>query len=133
MIPECHTSIDADELIDIALHHEIKCRAYELYERKHDTADGHDLRNKLKAELLRVAYAAAQLQKYSRGEAEDTRVVRAARVYLRALSSFIVERDMDSASTLSEPRPPLQPQPSSVGLTVAKSRLHSLCPGPGGV
>lgn len=95
MIPECHTSINADELIEMALHHEIKCRAYELYERQHDTADDHNLKNKLKAELLRVAYAAAQLQKYSRGEAEDTRVVRAARVYLRALSSFIVERDMD--------------------------------------
>jgi hypothetical protein len=95
MIPESHTSIHEDELIDIALHHEIKCRAYELYEWQHDTADGHDLQNKLKAELLRVAYAAAQLQKYSRGEAEDSRVVRAARVYLRALSSFVFERDMD--------------------------------------
>jgi hypothetical protein len=95
MIPESHTSIHADELIDIALHHEIKCRAYELYDRQYDTADGHDLQNKLKAELLRVAYAAAQLQKYSRGEAEDTRVVRAARVYLRALSSFIFKGDMD--------------------------------------
>jgi hypothetical protein len=100
MIPESssenHSSIiNADDIIDVALHHEIKFRAYELYERRHDTADGHDLKEELQAELLRVAYAAAQLQKYSNGEAGDTRAVRAARIYLRALISFIGERDMD--------------------------------------
>ena len=39
MIPdssaESHASINADDIIDIALNHEIKCRAYELYERQH--------------------------------------------------------------------------------------------------
>ena len=39
MIPESspgnHFSIDADDIIDVALHHEIKFRAYELYERHH--------------------------------------------------------------------------------------------------
>jgi hypothetical protein len=99
MIPgssaENHSSINADDVIDVALHHEIKFRAYELYERRHDTADGHELKEELQAELLRVAYAAAQLQKCSNGEAGDTRAVRAARIYLRALISFIGERDMD--------------------------------------
>jgi hypothetical protein len=91
--PENYFSIDVDDIIDVALHHEIKFRAYELYERRHDTADGHDLKDELQAELPRVAYAAAQLQNHSKGE--DTRKVRAARIYLRALSSFIGERDMD--------------------------------------
>jgi hypothetical protein len=93
MTPE--SQINADDIIDVALHLELKCRAYELYERRHDTTDGHDLTDKLQAELPRVAYAAAQLQKYSNGEVGDTRAVRAARVYLRALSSFIGARDMD--------------------------------------
>jgi len=44
MTPESHTSINADDIIDVAIHHEIKYRAYELYERKHDTLDGHDLK-----------------------------------------------------------------------------------------
>ena len=91
--PENYFSIDVDDIIDVALHHEIKFRAYELFERRHETADGHDLRDELQAELPRVAYAAAQLQKHSKGE--DTRTVRAARIYLRALSSFIGEPDMD--------------------------------------
>jgi hypothetical protein len=93
MTPE--GQINAEDIIDVALHHEIKCRAYELYERRHDTTDGHDLKDKLQAELPRVAYAAAQLQKYSNGEVGDTRAVRAARVYMCALSSIIGERDMD--------------------------------------
>ena len=92
--PENYFSIEVDDIVDVALHHEIKFRAYELYERHHDTADGHDVKDMLQAELHRVAYAAAQLQKYSNGEVVDTRAVRAARVYLRALSSFIGERGM---------------------------------------
>jgi hypothetical protein len=52
MTPESHTSINADDINnDVAIHHEIKCRAYELYERQHDTLDGHDLKDKLQAEL----------------------------------------------------------------------------------
>jgi hypothetical protein len=93
--PENHFSIDADDIIDVALHHEIKFRAYELYERRHDTADGHDLKDELQAELPRVAYAAALLQKHSKGEVGDTRAVRAARIYMLALSFFIGKRDMD--------------------------------------
>ena len=91
MTPEIYTSTGADDTIDVALHHEIKCRAYELYERRHDPADGHDLKD----ELRRVCLCCSQIQKYSNGEIGDTRAVRAARVYLRALSSFISERDMD--------------------------------------
>jgi hypothetical protein len=91
MTPEIYTSTGADDTIDVELHYEIKSRAYELYEGRHDPADGYDLKD----ELRRVAYAAAQLQKYSNGEVGDTRVVRAARVYLSALKYFISKRYMD--------------------------------------
>jgi hypothetical protein len=86
MTPEIYTPTGADDTIDVALHHEIKCRAYELYERRDD---GHDLKD----ELRRVAYAAAQLQKHANGEVGDTRAVRASRVYLRALCSFIGDHE----------------------------------------
>ena len=89
MTPEIYASTDADASIDVALHHEIKFRAYELYERRHDATDGHDLTG----ELGRVAYAAAQLQKLANGDAEDTRAARAARVYLRALCSSIGDHE----------------------------------------
>ena len=94
MTPVNQSSIYTNDIIDVALHHEIKCRAYELYEQRRDI-DGHSLKNKLQDELPRVAYAAAQIQKYSNGEIEETRAVRAARVYLRALSCFIAERGVD--------------------------------------
>ena len=94
MTPVSQSSIHTSDIIDVALHHEIKSRAYELYEQRHDIG-GYDLKGKLQDELPRVAYAAAQIQKYSNGEIEDTRAVRAARVYLRALSAFIAERGVD--------------------------------------
>jgi predicted RNase H-related nuclease YkuK (DUF458 family) len=94
MTPVSQSPIHTNDIIDLVLHHEIKCRAYELYEQRHDI-DGHNLKNKLQDELPRVAYAAAQIQKYSNGEVEDTRAVRAARVYLRALSCFIAERGVE--------------------------------------
>ena len=89
MTYEAHVSINACHIADVALHDEIKCRAYELYLQRH-TVNGHDM---LHAELPRVVYAAAELAKYEKGEVGDTRAVRAARVYLRALCSFIGERD----------------------------------------
>lgn len=89
MTPKRDPAINADDLIDVELHDEIKWRAYELYERQYDDAEGLDLSDELQSELLRVAYAAAQLQRHSSGDAEDNKAVRAARVYLRALSSFI--------------------------------------------
>jgi DUF2934 family protein len=92
MTPEAHGSINADYKTDGALHDEIKCRAYELQEQRH-TVNGHDLDDRLRAELPRVVYAAAELAKYEKGEVGDTRTVRAARVYLRALCSFVGERD----------------------------------------
>jgi hypothetical protein len=98
MIPESspeNASVNADDMIDLTLHHEIKCRAYELYERRHDTAHVHDLKDNRRSELLIVAYAAAQLQKHPNGEADDSKAVRAARVYLRALSSFVGKSHMD--------------------------------------
>lgn len=82
-----HMSISADEPEDVVLHLDIMCRAYELYGSLHDAANNADF--KLQAELPRVAYAVAQIQNYSNGEAGDTRALRAARVYLRALGSFL--------------------------------------------
>ncbi|MFZ0950014.1 MAG: hypothetical protein WAN19_17900 [Candidatus Sulfotelmatobacter sp.] len=99
-----HGSINADDISDAALHNEIKCRAYELYQRQRDNTDGHDSNDKLRAELPCVAYAAAELQKYSKGEVADTRSVRAARVYLRALSFFISNREHGLSKQRSEPR-----------------------------
>ena len=45
MTPESPRIIN-DEIIDTAFHDEIKCRAYELYERRHDAADGPDLQGR---------------------------------------------------------------------------------------
>lgn len=96
---EINTSIIHDvQISDVALHDELKCRAYELYQQR-DTLNGHDLKTKLLAELPRVVYAAAELQKHAKGEVGDTRAVRAARVYLSALSSFIGEPDGNSPVT----------------------------------
>jgi hypothetical protein len=92
MTPETHILVKAEPITDVALHDEIKCRAYELYDQR-DTVDGHDPKEWLQAELPRVVYAAAELQKYAKGQVGDTRNVRAARVYLRALSSCIGERN----------------------------------------
>jgi len=89
MTPKRDVASNADDALDVALHDQIKWRAYELYERQGNEAGGHDLQSELQCELPRVAYAAAQLQKYSSGEGVDGKAVRAARVYLRALSSFI--------------------------------------------
>ena len=92
MPSETHAVGNADHVPDISLHDEIKCRAYELYKQR-DTQGGRDLKQGLQSELSRVAYAACQLEKYSKGELGDTRAVRAARVYLCALSSYIGQRD----------------------------------------
>ncbi len=82
-----------DEIINVALHHEIKCRAYELYDQRYDTAIKPEFI--LQTELPRVAYALSQMQQYHDGKIGDTRPVRAARVYLRALISFVRERGID--------------------------------------
>ena len=99
MTPEIKTSNIADQISDVALHEEVKCRAYELYELRYGL-DGHDLKTKLQSELPRVVYTAAQVQKYTKGELGDTRAVRAARVYLAALSTFI--RDADGSSAVRQ-------------------------------
>jgi Protein of unknown function (DUF2934) len=88
MTPEIHVSIRLDHSTDVALHDEIKCRAYELYERR-SPVDGHHLEDGLQAELPRALYAAVELQKYANGEVGEIKSVRAARVYLRALSACI--------------------------------------------
>ena len=92
MTPGTDVSIGADHSTDVALHDEIKRRAYELYDHR-GSVDVHHLDDGLQAELPRALYAAAELEKYANDEAGDIRSVRAARVYLRALSSFIAERN----------------------------------------
>ena len=93
MAPEIHVLSNADHIPDVALHDEIKCRAYELYKQQRHALDGHDPKDGLQAELHRVFYAAAEVEKYAMGEAGDTRAVRAARLYLCALRSCIGQRD----------------------------------------
>ena len=88
MSPESTVSIGADHSSDFAIHDEIKCRAYKFYEQR-DAGDGHQLEDELQTELPRVLYAAAHLEKYIKGELGDIKSVRAARVYLRALSAYI--------------------------------------------
>lgn len=90
MTPETHVSIEADHSTDVALYDEIKLRAYELYEQQ--GPDEHHLADGLQAEMPRALYAAAELGKYAKGEVGDIKSVRAARVYLRALSTCIGER-----------------------------------------
>jgi hypothetical protein len=92
MTSEHHVSINASDITDVALHDEIKCHAYRLYEERHNV-DGHAPKDMLQAELPRVVYALAQLERYARGEVGDIPSVRAAQVYMRALSCFIAERD----------------------------------------
>jgi hypothetical protein len=89
MTPERVAASSTYDVMDTALHDEIKRRAYELYERQGDDMKCQDRRNELQSELLRVVYAAAQIQMHSNGELHDNKACRAARVYLRALSSFI--------------------------------------------
>jgi hypothetical protein len=69
---ESPAAIDTESIVDPALHHEIKCRAYDLYKRHGNTVDGRDSHDELPSELPRVAYAAAQLQMYLEGEVGDT-------------------------------------------------------------
>ncbi len=88
MTPEAHASGSADQVLDLALNDEIKCRAYELYEQRR-ALDDRDPKSGLQSELPRVIYAAAELEKYAKGEVGEAKAVRAARVYLGALRSFI--------------------------------------------
>lgn len=88
MTPERVAPIRSHEVTETALHDEIKRRAYELYDRKRDDSERQDIKNELQAELPRVVYAAAHVQN-SNCEFDEDRIVRAARVYLRALTSYI--------------------------------------------
>jgi hypothetical protein len=87
MTPETYV----DHNPDVALLDEIKCRTYQLYEQR----GGRDIKERLQTELPRVLYALAEVERYTKGEVGDVRSVRAALVYLRALSSVIGERDRD--------------------------------------
>jgi hypothetical protein len=69
---ESPAAIDTESIVDPALHHEIKCRAYDLYKRHGNPVDGRDSHDELPSELPRVAYAAAHLQMYLEGEVGDT-------------------------------------------------------------
>ena len=98
MTSETCVSIRADHSHDVALHDEIKRRAYQLYERCR-SIDGPHLEDGLQAELPRALYAAAELERYANGEVGDVKRVRAARVYLRALKACIGDRGSPSKQT----------------------------------
>src|SRR5690349_22079430 len=70
LTPESLVSIGADHSTDVAIHDEIKRRAYKLYEQR-GAGDGHHLEDELQSELPRTLYAAAQLEKYIKGEVGD--------------------------------------------------------------
>ena len=89
MTPTTPASMD----VELTLHNEIKFRAYELYEMQRGT-NGKLFDDSLNSELSRVVYAAAELAKYKNGEVGDTMRVRAARVYLGALSSLLGTRTL---------------------------------------
>ncbi len=99
MASEGYVSSGADHSHDVALHDEIKRRAYQLYERR-GSVDGHHLEDGLQAELPRALYAAAELVKYAHGEVGDIKSVRAARVYLRALKPVSVSARAAQANRL---------------------------------
>ncbi len=109
MASEGYVSSGADHSHDVALHDEIKRRAYQLYERR-GSVDGHHLEDGLQAELPRALYAAAELEKYAHGEVGDIKSVRAARVYLRALKACIGER----SGCASKPVRPVSPDVGAV-------------------
>ena len=75
-------------LVTSGMQDELKRRAYALYERC-GTVNAEPERNSLNAELARALNAAAELERYARGRVGDVDTVRAARVYLRALSAYI--------------------------------------------
>jgi hypothetical protein len=91
MAPESPFSIGTDHSTDTAIHDEIKRRAYKLYEQR-AAANGHHLEDGLQGELTHALYAAAELEKYANGEVRESDSVRAAGLYLRALSAYIAER-----------------------------------------
>ena len=90
MTPERVAANDAHDQTDAMLHDEIKRRAYELYERQHGGIERQDVRNEMQSEFSPVVYAAAQIQ-MSNHNPGNARAVRAARVYLRAVASFIAQ------------------------------------------
>lgn len=90
MASESYVSVGAYPFPGLTIQEEITCRAYELYELRR-SVDGHHLEDGLRTELPRALCAAAELEKYVNGEVGDTKSVRAARVYLRALSACIGE------------------------------------------
>ena len=81
----------ADPCGDEALHDAIKRRAYELYAHR-GSVHGTLSQPGLQAELPRILYAAAEVEKYARGEGGDIRSLRAAVVYLRAFSNCLSQR-----------------------------------------
>ena len=74
------------------MHEEIKRRAYQLIERKDTVVDGSGVEDELNGELPRIVYALSSVQECTNGETDNSRIHRAARIYLRALSSFVAER-----------------------------------------
>ena len=74
------------------MHEEIKWRAYHFLEQEQTGTSGIDLNDELKDELPRIAYALSLVQECGDADRSNDRAYRAARIYLRALSSFVATR-----------------------------------------
>lgn len=72
------------------MHEEIKRRAYYFWEHKGAGTSSPNLDEELKGEWPRIVYALSTAQECSGAvDASAERACRAARIYLRALSSFV--------------------------------------------
>lgn len=74
------------------MHEELKWRAYHFFEQKQTETSGTTLNDELKDELPRIAYALSLVQECGDADMSNDRAYRAARIYLRALSSFVAVR-----------------------------------------
>lgn len=83
------------------MHDEIKCRAYQLIERKQALADGSRVEDELKGELPRIVYALSMVQDCANAAVGSDRIYRAARIYLLALTSFVTERRRQAGANAS--------------------------------
>jgi hypothetical protein len=81
------------------MHEEIKMRAYRLLEKKYLWASGDNLDDELNGELPHIAYAISVVQGRGEKNIGDDRSYRAARIYLRALTSFVAWRKKSPGET----------------------------------
>jgi hypothetical protein len=81
------------------MHEELKWRAYHFFEQKQTETSGTTLNDELKDELPRIAYALSLVQECGDADMSNDRAYRAARIYLRALGSFVAVRGTNRGTT----------------------------------